>query len=51
MPYVISCACGVTVQGDTPEEVVDKAEGHQQDHRDDSVPVPREVLFEMIERV
>ena len=50
MPFVIGCACGVTVQGDSPEEVVDKAAAHQEDHRDDSVPVPREVLAEMVER-
>jgi hypothetical protein len=51
VPYVISCACGVTVQGETPSEVVAKAEAHQQDHGDDTVPVPRSVLFEMVESV
>ena len=51
MPYVISCACGVTVQGETPSEVVAKAEAHQQDLGEDAVPSPVSVLFEMVESV
>ena len=51
MPYVISCACGVAVQGDSRDEVLGKAEAHQEDHEDESVAVPRDVLARMIEQV
>jgi predicted small metal-binding protein len=51
MPMVIACACGVAVQGDTEDEVIDKAVEHQASHRDEGDPVPRDVLALMIETV
>ena len=51
MPFVITCACGVAVQGDSRDEVLGKAEAHQEDHEDASMAVPRGVLERMIEQV
>jgi hypothetical protein len=51
MPMVITCACGVAVQGDTEDEVIEKAAEHQGSHSEGGDAVPREVLALMIETV
>jgi predicted small metal-binding protein len=52
VPKVISCICGQSVQGDTEEEVLDKAEDHvRSDHPDLVDEFPRTTLATMIEDV
>ena len=52
MPKVISCTCGQTVQGDTEDEVLGKAEEHvREDHPDLVDDFPRQRLQSMIEEV
>ena len=49
MAKVINCVCGASVQGETEDEVLDKAEQHvQADHADQAEQFPREKLATMV---
>ena len=50
MAKVINCACGVTIRGETEEEVLDNAEAHVQEaHADMADQFPRETLAGMVQ--
>ena len=50
MAKVINCACGVTIRGETEEEVLDNAEAHVQEaHADMADQFPREALAGMVQ--
>ena len=50
MTKILKCECGVTVRGDTDDEVVEKAEDHiRQNHPDVAQTVTREQLLSMSE--
>jgi hypothetical protein len=49
MAKVINCVCGASVQGETEDEVLDKAEQHvQAEHPDQADQFPREKLATMV---
>lgn len=49
MAKLIECACGATVQGETEDEVLDKAEQHvRTEHADQADQFPREKLATMV---
>jgi predicted small metal-binding protein len=50
MAKVINCACGVTIRGETEDEVLDNAEEHvRQAHADMADQYPRDTLAGMVE--
>jgi len=52
MPKLINCACGQTVQGDSDDEVLDKAEEHvRSNHADEADQPSRAELRSIIEEV
>jgi predicted small metal-binding protein len=47
---ILRCECGVTVRGETDDELVDRAEAHiRQNHPDVAEAVTREQLLSMSE--
>ena len=50
MAKVINCMCGASVQGETEDEVLDKAEQHvRSEHADQADQFPREKLATMVQ--
>lgn len=50
MAKVINCMCGASVQGESEDEVLDKAEQHvRANHADQADQFPREKLATMIQ--
>ncbi|HYN36255.1 MAG TPA: DUF1059 domain-containing protein [Actinomycetota bacterium] len=49
MAKVISCVCGASVQGETEDQVLDKAEEHvKTEHADQADQFPREKLATLV---